>query len=296
MYIESFIYRVGDTLDLESKTNKIKSIKRDDYTFNAMYDLTREFTNTITTTGKTALLIAGGPAIHHSDTRTNNNLKQYNSNIPIKAQLGYGSYNLARWFKQVDISYMSINSNTCASSMYCLHEAMQLLNKDYDSVIVYASDMVEESQLLLFKQLGIDIICGDGVGILVLTKNKTENSKARFINTSWVWNLDPSPMSVSSEGYSKALRDLNQDYYDIIKPHGTSTGRNDIAEKEAINSSIKFNKEYTYKDSIGHTQGASTVIELCMLLSNEDVSTSNSILLLASGLGGFYGGASLIKI
>ena len=57
-----------------------------------------------------------------------------------------------------------------------------------------------------------------------------------------------------------------------------------------------FIERYTevkkYKQDIGHAQGASTLIEMCLLL--DEVDACNAVVL-ASGLGAVYGACTLIK-
>ena len=42
-------------------------------------------------------------------------------------------------------------------------------------------------------------------------------------------------------------------------------------------------------------QGASALVEICMLLDDENVSSDEPILCVASGMGGFYGSCVLYK-
>ena len=236
-----------------------------------------------------ALLYAAGPAIHHSDSRN------FNCNstgiVVAKSQVGVNIINVAKMFKNVEFEYASINANTCASSMYCLYEAKQLL-ETYDKVVIVAMEMTEASQILLFEQLGVEIVCGDGLAIIVL--NNT-NGVARIDDVSWKWNNDRSPMSVSKEGYLKVLNELDLNDVSVVKPHGTGTSRNDEAENEALlEVGLAAVETRYYKRDIGHTQGASTAVELGMLL--DEMKIDDKALLLASGMGGFYGGCTMWKL
>lgn len=199
--------------------------------------------------------------------------------------------NVAKMFKNVEFEYASINGNTCASSMYCLYEAKKLLDI-YDKVVIVAMEMTEASQILLFEQLGVEVVCGDGLGILVL--NKT-HGVAKIDDVSWKWNNDRSPMSVSKEGYLKVLNELDLNDVSVVKPHGTGTDRNDEAENEALlEVGLAAVETRYYKRDIGHTQGASTAVELGMLL--DEIKINDKALLLASGMGGFYGGCTMWKL
>ena len=59
------------------------------------------------------------------------------------------------------------------------------------------------------------------------------------------------------------------------------------AEKEV------FGNVLGYKDKIGHCQGASGLIELCMVLDDDKL--KGKILCTASGLAGFYGSCLVEK-
>ena len=51
-------------------------------------------------------------------------------------------------------------------------------------------------------------------------------------------------------------------------------------------------RKIAYKSEIGHTQGASSIVEICMMVDREEFSKA---MVLASGLGGFYGGCIVSK-
>jgi len=297
MYIESFKLITGDTRSEDNKAHIISSIDRSTYMTQALLKFTHTYMKSIKAKKgtKNAFLYPAGPVVHHSDGRNIGNLLSY-SEIAIKSQAGLSLFTLAKRFPGIDFDYASINGNTCASSLHSLHEAYDLIhNKNYDNVIIYAQDLVEKSQLLLFKQLGINIVCGDGVAAMHLTKEKTDNSIAEVLDTSWIFNnADTSPMSVSRDGYIKTLSELNLGNVDYVKPHGTGTGRNDIEEEQAIQELFGDIKKFYYKKDIGHTQGASAIIETCLVL--DEMSSNETAVVIASGLGGFYGSAYIRKI
>lgn len=265
----------------------IPDIDRAGYTTQELGLKVKEHISGIKTNGKTALLIAGGPAIHHSDNKVVNDTYSKGS-VVVKSQLGYSAYSIARMFS-VDIDFMSINTNTCASGMYSLYEASGLLDSGYTDVIVYAADIVDEAQKLLFTQLGIDLVCGDGVVVIHLT-NYSEG--VEITEVVWKWNKDSSPMSVTSEGYNRVLKELDLSDIDVVKAHGSGTARNTEAELSSISKYLPLSSVVEYKSIIGHTQGVSALIELCMLIDDKDVEW-NTAIALASGLGGFYGGCKL---
>ena len=97
-------------------------------------------------------------------------------------------------------------------------------------------------------------------------------------------------MSVSYEGYSKVVNSLDTNGVDLVKTHGSGTDRNTMEEMKAIEF-LECSK-IGYKQEIGHTQGCSTIVEICMMLDREEFTKA---LVLASGLGGFYGGCIVSK-
>lgn len=285
MFIEKYYYKVADTTYNDSRI--ISDIDRDKYMTSEYIKKFPELLN-INNYGSTALLYAGGPASHHSDIRNIKNLAGTGS-IVIKGQLGFNTFNLAKHYNNIE--YVSTNANTCASSMYCIHEAKWLLDT-YDNVIIYAEEVVDDTLKLLFKQLGIDLVCGDAVAVMHLTKNRTANTIAEITDTAWTWFNDSSPMGVSENGYLKVLESIDCKDVTLVKPHGTGTPRNDSEEDKAIAKVFPNAEVVKFKNTIGHTQGASALVELCMLLDTNDNFVG---VCLASGLGAMYGCCKVIK-
>lgn len=278
-----------------SENKKIELIDRNEYMTSQYINVSKDYINNVSSidlNSKTAFLYAAGPAIHHSDARDIKSTVK-SASTAVKSQIGYNVYNIARMFKNIKIDYISTNANTCASSMFCIHEAKKLIDNDgFTDVIIFASDIVDDTQELLFKQLGVDIKCGDGLAIMHITSSETKNSIAEITNTSWCWNLDSSPMAVSEAGYNKVIDELCDNNIDSIKVHGSGTARNDEEEIKAI-SKLSYDKIFSYKSKIGHTQGVSALLELCLLIEEEY--KWKNCLVLASGLGGFYGGCVVNK-
>ena len=235
--------------------------------------------------GKKALIVVGGPMSTHSDVRNILHTAK-DSAIAVKMIGGYGAYNIARMFSKFSFDFIDIDAMTCASGLSAIHKANRLFQEGFTDVVIYAVDIIEETQLLLFKQLGIDLLCGDGVGILQLS---TEG-KYTITDTSFCYNCDSSPMSVSCDGYSKVVNSLDTNGVDLVKTHGSGTDRNTMEEMKSLDN-IDC-KKIGYKQEIGHTQGASGIVEICMML---DIEEFTKALVLASGLGGFYGGCIVSK-
>lgn len=287
MFIEKYFYKTAT--EKIGKSLIIPELSRNKYMTKEYIRLFKDQLTDVNIVGSCAFLYAAGPASHHNDIRDIKGIDGPKGSAVIKGQVGFTVYTVANMYDNIE--HVSINANTCASSMYCLHEARWLLEQ-YDNVIVYAEDMVDDTEMLLFKQLGIDLVCSDGIAMMHLTRSRTDNSIAEIPHTAWGWNKDTSPMGVSKEGYNKVLDKFNLSDINLVKPHGTGTFRNDQEEDLVISQRFPNAKIVKYKPEIGHTQGASALIELCMLLDREDNFTAICI---ASGLGAHYGAIKVIK-
>lgn len=285
MQIKNYFFKTADFKVENKMIISATKDRRDEYMNDVFYSLYKDEISKFKTTGKTALLYIGGAGEHHSCSRNFGLTKD--GSTPVKSQLGYIASKTAK--RIGNISYLSINSNACASSMYALYEAYLLINGGYDDVIIYGEEWVEDVELKLFKQHNIDIVCSDGFFVLHLCKS-CDNPLGTILDVSWCYNEDSSPFEVSKEGYIKAMYPFRDSNIKAIKTHGSGTEQNNKAEKEAIKQ-LFGNEPYeiNYKSLIGHSQGVSTGLELCMLLEE----WNGSILLNASGLGNFYGTAHI---
>lgn len=288
MFVKDYFYTTADLLMPNASMLISDTLdKRDGFMNEVFYELYKDEISKFKTVGKTALLYIGGAGEHHSVSR-NFNLTPKGV-MPVKSQLGYIASKTAK--RLGNISYLSINSNACASSMFALKEAYELLENGFDDVIIYGEEWVEEVELFLFRQHGIDLVCSDGFFILHLTK-EAANTFAQIDKPSWVWNDDKSPFEVSKEGYLKAMEKFKLEKFDLIKTHGSGTPQNNKAELEAIQEYFTYTKTIEFKSYIGHSQGVSTGLELCMLLDSF-MGNNKHILINASGLGNFYGSCAI---
>lgn len=304
MFIRNYFYKTAD-LKLDNNSMIISDTKdrRNEYMNEVFYDLYKDEISKFKTTGKTALIYIGGPGEHHSCSR---DYKQIQKGImPVKSQLGYIASKTAK--RIGNVSYLSINSNACASSMHALYEAEQLLQNGFDDVIIYGEEWVEDVELFLFKQLNIDIVCSDGFFIIQLGKygrvddDSENNHYGAIFNPTFIWNEDRSPFEVTKDGYLKAMKPFEKSVIHGIKIHGSGTLQNNQAEYEAIEESfgrVWANiKTIEYKSQIGHCQGCSTGVELCMLIDeiyHKENQYRKTFLINASGLGNFYGSCLLV--
>jgi len=285
VFIEEYFYK---TANLKTSNNSMiiaeTKNRRQEYMNEVFYSLYKDEIDKFKTKEKTALLFCGGATEHHSTSRTYLSLQK--AVMPVKSQMGYLASKVAK--RLGNIEYLSINANTCASSMYAFYQGYILLNyENFESVIIYGEEWVEDVELLLFKQFNIDIVCSDGFFILKLSKYP-KTSKACVLKPSFLYADGKSAFEVTKDGYKKAMKPFKLEKIDLVKMHGTGTKQNNQAEYEAIKELFGNIKTLEYKSQIGHSQGCSTGVELCMLLDDNSLKNKN-ILVNASGFGNFYG-------
>lgn len=286
MYIRDYFYikptiNCGDHMEIDG-------ISREDYAVDQYIDITPK----IVLDRKTAVLYAPGTGVSQSESRDSTHTKErYAGSIPLcKGELlikELTSYHAHRWISEMEnrelVSYVNINNNACASSMHSLYEAERLLRDDVvDEVIVISDERSSFNTIRIFKEHGIPVVVGDALAIVRLTKNGNGHE---ITNTKWEYEWNRNPFGVTKTGYLKV-----DGVADTVKTHGTGTTNNSEAEQVLENG----RRVISYKKEIGHTQGASALLELCMLL--DDTSAEGKILCVASGLGNVYGSCILHKI
>jgi len=246
----------------------------------------------IVLTQRTAVLYAGGFSIHQSETRDlpptdyryNGSISAGKSSMVIKEST---VNSLHKWIGSMVnnelVNYATINSNTCASAMFSLFEAEMLLKSQMcDEVIIIAEERTSANTLRIFKEHRIDITCSDGFAVIRLTRDKGTHE---IVNTKWSYSYNTNPFRTTKEGYSA----IDTTEVDNINPHGTGTESNNLAEADLLEG----RNVLAYKKDIGHSQGVSGLLELCMTI--EDPKAIGDTLCVASGLGGFYGSCILRK-
>lgn len=250
-------------------------------------DLAYEYIRGIELTGRCAFLYAGGAVVMTSETRNSVKPSLYrepikDSTILIKELAAYSMHGWIGMLKNKEcIEYANINGNTCASSMYCLYEAEQLLNNGFDQVVIVAEEKTAYNTLRIFDEHGIDIKVGEGCVIMHLGKASSPADED-ITDCKWSFEYNRNPFGVTSSGYSKIFSDCA-----IVKPHGTGTDVNEEAE-----SIYKDKVQLRYKEKYGHTQGASGLLEVALVLMEDVV---EDVCCISSGLGGFYGSCIVRK-
>jgi len=186
--------------------------------------------------------------------------------------------------------YTQTINTACTSSANALLEAKNLINADvveyvivvglevYSSVMSsgFASmDLLSSTKPKPFAKDRDGLVLGEGVGAILLGKEKSPwELVGGFSNCN-----SETITSVSSSGdecievMNQALKNCAQLEEDItaIKAHATGSWANDEAEMNAIKK--VFKKEptiITLKQHIGHTIGASGVLEIAYLLQKSE--------------------------
>ena len=265
---------------------EVEGIDRSDYA-------TKQYTEraeAIILTKPTAVLYAGGVGISQSESRDVTSVNNryigtvdYGKSTMLIKEIS--AYSLHKWIGEMVnnhyVTYANVNHNTCASSMHSIYEAQRLLDsREVDEVIVIAEERTSFNTIRIFKEHSIPLIVGDGFAIVRFGREGV----VAVTDSKWKYEWNRNPFGTTVNGYAKVDGEAG-----TVKPHGTGTDNNNVAEEELVkNRDVVY-----YKKTIGHTQGASALLELCMLIDDESV--HGDVLCVASGLGGFYGSCILHK-
>lgn len=238
----------------------------------------------IVLTKPTAFLYLEGFSISQSDSGLNTvSMRNY---IPaLRAGSSYIAHEWVQSFKGKEhLAKLDLLSGTCAAGIQAVYEAERLLNEgQVEEVIIIGCERTTPDTLRLFKELNIDIMCGDG---LVYMRLGLEPGGVQLVDSKWKFAYSKNPFAFTKETLDTLIPSYGIDY---VKLHGTGTKSNTKAESglSTIGSNI------TYKDAIGHTQGVSALLETCMVIADESV--LGSVLVTANGVGGFYGAFTVLK-
>lgn len=132
-----------------------------------------------------------------------------------------------------------------------------------------------------FDETNGGFFIGNGVGYILLENKKAKKesgnkSKAEIIST-WVGaEVNKNPLALTENGYfdcmENCLNESGLEANDIlfVKAHGSGTGVNNKAEYNAFLKIFEFSDTVitSYKPEIGHTMGASGVVEMVIALDD----------------------------
>ena len=205
-------------------------------------------------------------------------------------------FHIARVFNVHDYS-LFIN-NACASGLYALESACQIIrSKQAKRVVVAASDIPEIYKYLWFRDLGIyaddgivrpfsrdskGLVFGDGgIGIVMETledaRKRGASIYAEYLGGGFDlegWKI--TVPQIGSKSYQKAMINafkqsgLEKEDINLVCPHGVGSGPIDYYEAKAITDIFGENPESplitTFKPYIGHNLGGSALLESAILL------------------------------
>lgn len=251
---------------------------------------------------------------------------------------------VAQSFGAVD--HIVTDSSACASSLKTLMDVQTLIRfYGFNRVIVLAFedavsnlvlDFFGEAQASLalkdqeagikpsaFDDTNHGFHVGQGAVLAVFDDMPDIKAKARLLGAYTAAEACGNAIGQTDngEGFKKAAvgaletAKLTPACISVVKTHGTGTKSNNQAEKTALTSLLPDFVATSYKQVIGHTMGASGLLETCMLIDNmtngfvpaipnrtteDDVFLSHdveapkgAILSLAAGMGNVYSAAVL---
>lgn len=297
--------------------------------------------------GKTAFILAGGNA-HFAGINQrpapDNRLDYVYKFLPFTLTQVYAG-RTAQMFGDMDL--VTTDASACASSLKTLMDVQTLIKfYGYDRVIVLSvEDAISNTVLEFFgeskavltqkdeedgtKPSAFDsknqgFYVGQGAVLAVFESEKVRSAVGHAVLVSAFSASETSTNAIgqleTGDGYTKAIKGalafanaLPEDIK-IVKTHGTGTESNNKAEKNALAMIPEF-VATSYKQKIGHTMGASGLLETCLLLDDmrsgivpkienrtdkdnvflsEDAKVpSGYILSLAAGMGNIYSAAIL---
>lgn len=297
--------------------------------------------------GKTAFILAAGNAHFagvHNKTGIDNRLTYDYKFLALSLTQVYAG----RIAQMCGASDMVItDSSACASSLKVMMNVRELfMLYDFDRVIVLTlEDAVsnpvlkffgeskasltkeQEDQGILpsaFDDVNFGFNIGQGAALAVFESAKyARNSKAQLLGAYTAAEESTNAIGQREDGQgfvraaAGALKTASISAHDIriVKTHGTGTKSNNQAEKAALQQI--FSREFiatSYKQRIGHTMGASGLLETCLLIDSMQngvvtgipnrtkrdemflshditIGGSHNILSLAAGMGNVYSAA-----
>jgi 3-oxoacyl-[acyl-carrier-protein] synthase II len=194
--------------------------------------------------------------------------------------------------------HVSTDASACASSLHVLMNMQTLMdNYGFDRVIVFSGeDSVNNLVLEFFGEAGASLQYKDegerqpsafddknqgfhiGQGAVVAIFEKEHagmaDPLAKFVGaySSAEDSTNPLGQREDGSGFSKAIEGAlfvakaHQNDVRLVKTHGTGTPVNNAAEKSALLRSLNEFVATSYKPRIGHTMGASGLLETGLLL------------------------------
>ena len=292
---------------------------------------------------KTAFILAAGNSNFAAEGRklvAENELSYQYKFLPLSLTQVYAG-RIASMFGKVD--YIATDASACASSLKALMDVQSLMTLyKYDRVIVLGvEDQINNLTLQFFGESGASLTekiaqetgsvpsafdsknfgfhLGQGAVLAVFESERVAvDPIARLVSANSASELSTNAIGQreDGQGFIDAIQGcmdiagITADSIKVVKTHGTGTKSNNRAEKIALTSTLTDFIATSYKPSIGHTMGASGLLESVMLLeskvvpaipnrteedsvflSKEETKPEGMILSLAAGMGNIYSAA-----
>lgn len=249
---------------------------------------------------------------------------------------------IAQQFGQIDS--VQTDCSACASGVKVLTDVLVLMRHyGYDRVVVLAGeDPVSNLALTFFGEAKASLLAGDtrspsafdpvnggfyvGQGAaLAVFESEAGMSAPAVAELKGAYfagerSTNPIGQLESGEGFKKAIigaladATVGPEQIAVVKTHGTGTDSNNKAERNALDGVLVDFVATSYKPTIGHTMGASGLLESILLINNlrehhfvpkianrtehdtrylsEDTAPGNGLLLsIAAGMGNIYAAA-----
>lgn len=194
--------------------------------------------------------------------------------------------------------YSLFINNACASGLYALENASQVIKcGQASSVVVAASEYTEAYKYLWFRDIGLysedgqirpfgkesnGLVFGDGgVGLVLEDLEHAEKRNAHIYAEYMGGGFDLEGWKVTtpqigSDSYQKAIRkalkqsNITKDEVEVLCPHGVGSQSIDYYEAKAITDVFGVQPEKpqitTFKPYVGHSLGCSALLESSILL------------------------------
>lgn len=255
--------------------------------------------------GKTAFILAGGnqhfAGINPRDNQKDTRLHYIYKFLPFSLTNVYAG----RIAQQIcDPDHISTDATACVSSLKVLMDCLMLEQFGYTRFIILSvEDAVSNSVLEFFGDSGASLTkrmedeknivpsafdsknggfyVGQGAAFAVLMSEKEVNHygltpKARLVSAYHCSEKLSNAIGQREDGkgYTDAINgaltygQVNANEITIVKTHGTGTLSNNIAEKAGLQAVLKDFVATSFKQKIGHTMGASGLLETLLMLDN----------------------------
>lgn len=303
----------------------------------------RQYVQDNKTSGKTAFIFAAGnQGWMGNNGRYDKNPDaelHYKVKVPFIVLTNIYAGRIASMFGPVD--HVSTDASACASSLKVLMDVHNLMtNYGFTRVIVLSGeDAVNNLSLEFFGEAGASIqrdedmqpsafdeknqgfYLGQGAVLAIFESTPAREPVGKFLGAYSASEDNTNPLGQRDDGagYNKAIegalwvaKTASNSVY-MVKTHGTGTPVNNAAEKTALLQTLPEFVATSYKPRIGHTMGASGLLETALMLrdiahgcvpaipnrtGSDDVFVSSDtpvrgdkFLSLAAGMGNIYSAA-----